>query len=201
MPTKNPQKIPYYVVIRGNGFWQPTARMKALGFHNVPCGPDGPEARKVAEEWNDRWQEERSGGQAAAKLRMMQQEPNHSRRGGYVYFFQVGNRIKIGFSKDPIHRLADLKTGFSALPSLIAAVPGTKADETKLHAQLRAYRQAGEWFVAAAPVKRIILRSVALGIPAHSDETKNEKSLKTADLSEDIQTKPAKRSQTIGLSH
>jgi hypothetical protein len=37
-------KIRYYVVKRGKGFWQPTIRMKAVGFGSVPCGPDGPGA-------------------------------------------------------------------------------------------------------------------------------------------------------------
>ena len=54
-------KIPYYVVKRGRGFWQPTKKMRALGFHQVPCGVDGPAAWKVAETWNQRWQATRSG--------------------------------------------------------------------------------------------------------------------------------------------
>lgn len=37
-------KIPYYVVKKGHGYWQPSAAMRALGFESIPCGPDGPEA-------------------------------------------------------------------------------------------------------------------------------------------------------------
>ena len=49
-------KIPYYIVMKGRGYWNPTPKMKALGFSIVRCGPDGAEAWKVAAEWNERWQ-------------------------------------------------------------------------------------------------------------------------------------------------
>lgn len=54
-------KLPYYVVKRGSGFWQPTRKMRALGFSSVPCGRDGPEAWRIAVEWNRRWQAARRG--------------------------------------------------------------------------------------------------------------------------------------------
>jgi Phage integrase family len=55
-------KVRHYVVKRnGKGFWQPTKKMKALGFGSVPCGPDGPGAWAIAEEWNRRWDQTRSG--------------------------------------------------------------------------------------------------------------------------------------------
>jgi hypothetical protein len=54
-------KMRHYVVKRGKGFWQPTAKMKTLGFGSVPCGPDGPGAWAIAEGWNRRWDQTRSG--------------------------------------------------------------------------------------------------------------------------------------------
>jgi hypothetical protein len=55
-------KIRHYVVKRsGKGFWQPTKKMKALGFHSVPCGMDGPDAWAIAEQWNIRWDRTRRG--------------------------------------------------------------------------------------------------------------------------------------------
>ena len=54
-------KIPYYVVLKGRGYWRPTPRMKQLGFSDVRCGPDGPAARMLAETWNARWQAARKG--------------------------------------------------------------------------------------------------------------------------------------------
>lgn len=54
--------IPYYVVRKGRyGYWLPTKRMKAMGFRNVRCGLDGPEAWRIATEWNERWQRARRG--------------------------------------------------------------------------------------------------------------------------------------------
>jgi hypothetical protein len=50
-------KIPYYSQRRnGRGFWEPRPHMRALRFRSVPCGPDGPEAWAIAEEWNRRVQ-------------------------------------------------------------------------------------------------------------------------------------------------
>jgi hypothetical protein len=54
-------KIRHYVIKRGNGFWQPTRKMRALGFLPVPCGIDGPQAWATAEQWNDRWDKTRRG--------------------------------------------------------------------------------------------------------------------------------------------
>jgi hypothetical protein len=54
-------KISYYVVRKGRGYWLASPKMKLLGFNNVRCGPDGPEAWKIAETWNERWQRVRKG--------------------------------------------------------------------------------------------------------------------------------------------
>jgi integrase len=53
--------IPYYVVKKGYGYWQPKKAMREAGFRSVPCGKDGPTAWKVAQEWNERWQRHRRG--------------------------------------------------------------------------------------------------------------------------------------------
>jgi hypothetical protein len=45
-------KIPYFVVINGRGFWRPSAKLKLLGFQDVPCGPDSPVAWAIADKWN-----------------------------------------------------------------------------------------------------------------------------------------------------
>ena len=55
-------KIPYYSVRRnGRGFWEPRPHMRALGFYNMPCGADGPDAWAIAEAWNRRWHAVRKG--------------------------------------------------------------------------------------------------------------------------------------------
>jgi hypothetical protein len=52
----------HYKLKRNNrAFWEPTATMKVHGFVSVPLGPHGPDAFKLAEEWNQRWDDARSG--------------------------------------------------------------------------------------------------------------------------------------------
>jgi hypothetical protein len=50
-------KIPYYVVIKGRGYWQPRPQMRKAGFELVACGPDGPEAWQKAMESLARWKQ------------------------------------------------------------------------------------------------------------------------------------------------
>jgi hypothetical protein len=54
-------KIPYYVVVKGRGYWRPHPRMRDLGFQIIRCGPDGPDAWSIAADWNGRWQAVRRG--------------------------------------------------------------------------------------------------------------------------------------------
>ena len=61
-------KIRYYSVRKGRGYWLATKRMQSMGFpSSVPCGPDGPDAWKTAQEWNLRWQAARTGREPAPK--------------------------------------------------------------------------------------------------------------------------------------
>lgn len=54
-------KIPYYVVKKGRGYWQPTASMRQRGFSSIRCGPDGPAAWEKADRCNRFWQQHRHG--------------------------------------------------------------------------------------------------------------------------------------------
>jgi hypothetical protein len=55
-------KLKHYVVRKGkHGYWLPTPKMQAMGFRPVACGHDGPDAWKVAQEWEDRYQAARRG--------------------------------------------------------------------------------------------------------------------------------------------
>lgn len=54
--------IRYYEIDRhGKGRWRPKGSAKALGFTDVACGVDGPVAWSIAEEWNRRLDDTRSG--------------------------------------------------------------------------------------------------------------------------------------------
>ena len=60
-------KLKHYVVRKGkHGYWLPTPKMVAAGFSLVSCGHNGPEAWKIAREWEDRWQAHRKGIEPAA---------------------------------------------------------------------------------------------------------------------------------------
>jgi hypothetical protein len=49
-------KLPYYVVKRGKGYWQPTSDMRAQGARPTPCGDDGPAAWAIARVAYNDWQ-------------------------------------------------------------------------------------------------------------------------------------------------
>lgn len=67
---------------------------------------------------------------------------------GYVYFIQglCGGAIKIGFSKNPEKRLAELQTGYPDSLTIILMIPGTEATERAIHREFEASRLKGEWF-------------------------------------------------------
>jgi hypothetical protein len=61
-------KLRYYTLRRRSGkvfgYWQPSKAMREAGFPLVPCGREGPEAWRIAEEWNRRWDQFRNVGDA-----------------------------------------------------------------------------------------------------------------------------------------
>jgi hypothetical protein len=53
-------KIPYYVLKRGRGYWQPTSGMRANGARAIVCDPDGPDAWQKAVAANETWKAKQS---------------------------------------------------------------------------------------------------------------------------------------------
>jgi hypothetical protein len=145
------RKIAFYVVKKGlYGYWQPTAAMRAAGFNPIRCGIDGPDAWKIAIEWNERWQQHRSNsGMSSA---------GGASKPGYVYFAFFDGRVKVGFSAKPLSRVNDLMTAMHGAPRMILALRGTRRHEALLHDRLKAHRTRGEWFAANALVTRYIMR-------------------------------------------
>ncbi|MBS9720215.1 hypothetical protein JYU29_05875 [Tianweitania sp. BSSL-BM11] len=63
-------KLKHYVVRKGKyGYWLPTPKMQEFGFRPITCGPDGPDAWKIAQEWEDKWQAARKGIETSPALR------------------------------------------------------------------------------------------------------------------------------------
>jgi hypothetical protein len=79
---------------------------------------------------------------------------------GYVYAMKFEDKIKIGFSKQPLKRMHEMMTGMPVAP-LIIAVPGSMWDEGRLHWSLRRFHLQGEWFSAD---ERVIKRLIKLAL-------------------------------------
>jgi T5orf172 domain len=149
-------QIPFYRIEHGRGYWCPNSRMRALGFSHVPCGKDGPDAWKIAHEWNERWQTRRRPARMA--------DPQ-MKRPGFIYFLRSGDRIKIGFTKSPAQRFRKLQTGLARRPDLLVFIAGSFADEHDMHLRLAEHWTEGEWFAASADVLQVMMRSIAFGKP------------------------------------
>ena len=51
----------YKVKRNSRAYWEPTATMRKAGFQSVPLGKDSPQAFALAELWNRRWDDTRTG--------------------------------------------------------------------------------------------------------------------------------------------
>lgn len=76
-------------------------------------------------------------------------------RDSFVYFIEAEGFIKIGYSRDPIIRLGQIRRGQSvAAPEgistsaarLLAVEQGDRSTEKSLHKRFAEHRVAGEWF-------------------------------------------------------
>ena len=65
---------------------------------------------------------------------------------GKVYFIQQQEAVKIGFSKNPWARLAQLKVGMPYVATLLFHVVATKSQEQATHELFKKHRLQGEWF-------------------------------------------------------
>jgi hypothetical protein len=70
-----------------------------------------------------------------------------------VYFVQLGDRVKIGYTEHPKQR-------FAGLPheKVIGIVKGTRVDEKGWHVMLADYQVVGEWFVADPELLEVLYR-------------------------------------------
>lgn len=70
---------------------------------------------------------------------------------GVVYFIRLGDRIKVGFSRN-------LSTRLRALPheEVLRVVAGSRRDEGRIHAAFDHRRVTGEWFEAATDLIEFI---------------------------------------------
>lgn len=62
---------------------------------------------------------------------------------GYVYFVRLGNRVKIGYSRNPAERFKEVP-----LEEVLTITPGSQDDERAAHIRFAHLRTTGEWFKA-----------------------------------------------------
>lgn len=85
---------------------------------------------------------------------------------GNIYFMRRADgvgAIKIGCSKWPAMRLRAMTQWSPEQLEVVATVPGTFADERRLHRQFNEFRLHGEWFEAAPAVLAAMSRAATLG--------------------------------------
>lgn len=100
----------------------------------------------------------------ASRIRKVEGKEDVARhRKGFIYFYWIGNTVKIGFSIKPLNRLRGLETGAAEPPSRILVLPGTLADERRLHKRFDRQRSHGEWFRATVALNQIIQQMFEAG--------------------------------------
>jgi hypothetical protein len=159
--------IPYYRVNSktGRAYWCPTAHMRRFGFEGRALGFDGENARKEALLWCDRWKNARAamGMQAPRAPADDATDTADLAQQTFIYFLQVGDRIKIGVSKKPFTRLKSITAGAHGHIAKVIIVPGSVADERWLHRHFDRRRVNGEWFSATPPLVAMMLRCAKAG--------------------------------------
>jgi hypothetical protein len=87
---------------------------------------------------------------------LREHKPRQRRRTGdrQVYVIQDGKTgsVKIGCSRDPSMRLAELQRSTPNRLTLLVAVPGTMRQERALHRRFKTAQLAGEWFTATREI-------------------------------------------------
>lgn len=67
---------------------------------------------------------------------------------GHIYFILApkAEAIKIGYSKSPLARFSNLKTGSPEELVFYGSIPGTRDGEIAMHRRFKHLRINGEWF-------------------------------------------------------
>lgn len=79
---------------------------------------------------------------------------------GYVYFFRVGNAVKIGFSIDLNDRQSTLLTACPEPGFIAKFVAGTTRTEREFHRRFAEYRTRGEWFDLRGKLAKYLERHI-----------------------------------------
>lgn len=131
------------IILRGLGLDAVTAgevkrRLLEVGLINKSWQPNG---------WDKRQFSSRHGVAGAA--------PEGR---AYIYFIGAtnGDKVKIGYSKNPWARLKDFQTATTELLRVVATVSTTENSETHIHKLLKELRIDGEWYSRNGDINNII---------------------------------------------
>jgi hypothetical protein len=113
------RRIKYYNVRHGRGFWEPTAKMRKLGFDYIACGEDGPSAWKIADDLNKKWDAVRKGERLAPLLepprrKLTKEEAEDAQiypRGSMGEAFKVNVRAARGRKSQPAQKTIGFAAG------------------------------------------------------------------------------------------
>lgn len=83
---------------------------------------------------------------------------------GVVYFLRAGPFIKIGRSKTPDARIAELQTACPYPIYLLGSITGGATEENALHHQFAHLRSSGEWFHAKSALTSYIASLLHKGL-------------------------------------
>jgi hypothetical protein len=85
---------------------------------------------------------------------------------GVVYFivYPKSQWVKIGYATRLRSRLSELQVCTPENLEVVATIPGTLADEQRLHRALKGARRRGEWFALWEPVIEELVEKAKAGI-------------------------------------
>lgn len=85
-----------------------------------------------------------------------------------IYFVMASRprAVKIGYSAKPAERIASLQSASAARLKLLGVCPGTREDESNLHARFADCRIRGEWF-RASPELLAVVKTLCAGHRLH----------------------------------
>src|SRR5690606_30010785 len=76
----------------------------------------------------------------------------------YIYFIgpEEGDRVKIGFSKNPWARIKDFQTGTTEQLHVVATVSTTENSAVHIHKLFEELRISGEWYRREGELTQVI---------------------------------------------
>jgi hypothetical protein len=107
-----------------------------------------------------------------------------------IYFLQSGDRVKIGYSRDPKKRIEAIARSSPHECKLTCLVAGEVVDERELHERFGAFRIHGEWFFLSPEIQSFIkdreseLEETLVSAPGPMDNEPWQKRAKLAGLTQ-----------------